>query len=258
MHSTLPDSTMPANELVLSDVCFSADDKTIIDNASLSIIQSGITVLLGYNGAGKSVLLKLMHGILKPDSGKIVWNEQTLCRTDRSRHAMVFQKPTLLRRSVAANIDYVLKIRNRFSKKARLELLTKVGLSAFEKQPARLLSGGEQQRLALAQALACNPTVLYLDEATASLDPASTVIIEQIVQQQAKAGTKIIMVTHDVAQAKRLAGHIVFVDQGQVVEHSTAADFFAQPQSSVARSYIAGKLNLNPYSIEQQHRTHND
>jgi len=250
-------STGPTNELVLREVCFAADNKTIIDNASLSIVQNGITVLLGYNGAGKSVLLKLMHGILKPDSGNIAWNEQTLCEVDRSRHAMVFQRTTLLRRSVAANVDYALKIRNRFSKKSRRELLAKVGLSALEKQPARLLSGGEQQRLALAQSLACNPTVLYLDEATASLDPASTVIIEEIVQQQAEAGTKIIMVTHDIAQAKRLAQHIVFVDQGHVVEHSSATEFFAKPQSAVAQSYIAGKINLNPYSNEQQQRTHN-
>lgn len=239
-------SPMPASELVLSKVCFATDEKTIIDNASISIIQNGITVLLGYNGAGKSVLLKLMHGILQPDSGKIGWNEQPLGQTDRSRHAMVFQKPTLLRRSVAANVDYVLKIRNRYSIKSRRELLAKVGLSAFEKQPARLLSGGEQQRLALAQALACNPTVLYLDEATASLDPASTAIFEQIVQQQAEAGTKIIMVTHDIAQAKRLAQYIAFVDQGQIVEHSSATEFFEQPQSAVAQDYLVGKLTVQP------------
>jgi len=251
MHSTLP-----ANELVLDRVCFASDQKTIIDNASLSINQNGITVLLGYNGAGKSVLLKLMHGILKPDSGRIAWNEQALRDTDRTRHAMVFQKPTLLRRSVAANIDYVLKIRHRFSKATRQELLSQVGLSVFEKQPARLLSGGEQQRLALAQALACSPTVLFLDEATASLDPASTVIIEQIVQQQAQAGTQVIMITHDIAQAKRLAQHIVFVNQGQVVEHSTASEFFTQPRSTVAQAYIAGKINIDPSSNEQQPRNH--
>ncbi|MCL4126065.1 UNVERIFIED_CONTAM: hypothetical protein GTU68_017404 [Idotea baltica] len=155
---------------------------------------------------------------------------------------MVFQKPVLLRRSTKANIDFVLKQRKLFATATRNALLAKVGLEHKANLPARLLSGGEQQRLALARALASRPHVLFLDEATASLDPASTAIIEQIVSEQAIRGTKIIMVTHDAAQASRLAAHIVFMDAGTVTEHSPTQQFFNAPQSQAAKAYLDGQL----------------
>ncbi|MGI9409269.1 MAG: ATP-binding cassette domain-containing protein, partial [Hyphomicrobiaceae bacterium] len=160
----------------------------------------------------------------------------------RLRQAMVFQRPVLLRRSVAANIDFVLALRGGPSPARRDALLDHVGLAARARQPARLLSGGEQQRLTLARALATEPDVLFLDEPTANLDPASVLMIEDIVTAAHANGTKIIFVTHDIAQARRLGGDIVFLDAGRVVEHRVADEFFGSPETETARAYLDGRL----------------
>ena len=160
---------------------------------------------------------------------------------------MVFQKPVLLRRSVAANIDFVLRGRSlaRADRRARRDdLLARVGLADRARQPARLLSGGEQQRLALARALAIRPQVLFLDEPTASLDPASVQTIEAIVLDASRAGTKVIFVTHDIGQARRLAGDVVFLHRGVVAEHRAAKEFFAGPASEAALAYLSGRIVL--------------
>ncbi|WP_369796047.1 ATP-binding cassette domain-containing protein [Puniceibacterium sp. IMCC21224] len=199
---------------------------------------------MGPNGAGKSLLLRLLHGLIVPQSGSVLWDGAPLDSATRARQAMVFQKPVLLRRSVAANVDFVLRARGRRDRAARDALLARVGLSDHAAQPARLLSGGEQQRLALARALAVQPEVLFLDEPTASLDPASALMIEEIARNIRDQGTKLVFITHDIGQARRLADDVVFVARGQAAEHTPARQFFDQPTSEAARAYLAGRLVL--------------
>ncbi len=216
----------------------------LIDGLDISIQAGTLTVVMGANGAGKSLLLRLLHGMLTPTAGQVLWGGQTLSDDLRMRQAMVFQRPVLLRRSVAANIRFVLKLRKGAAAKTVKQVLKDAGLEARAHQPARLLSGGEQQRLNLARALALEPQVLFLDEPTASLDPASTAAIEDVVRSAHARGTKIIFVTHDIGQARRLAGDVVFLDRGRLTEHTPASRFFDSPVSGAARDYLAGRLVL--------------
>ncbi len=221
--------------------------KTLVNIDKLSLDPRSVTVVMGPNGAGKSLFLRLIHGLIPPTSGWISWGEVARGEATRSTQAMVFQKPVLLRRSVAANIDFVLRHRagSKAERRARRdELLMRVGLETTSEQPARLLSGGEQQRLALARALATRPKVLLLDEATASLDPASVQMIEQIVLTASVEQTKIIFVTHDMGQARRLADDVAFLHHGNLVEHRPATDFFTNPTSEAAKAYLAGRIVL--------------
>lgn len=229
-------------QLSLVNIMFNVKNKPILQEVSLRLPATGVSAILGFNGAGKSVLLKIMHGIIAPSNGEVLWNDQPIDSNARTQQAMVFQKPVLLRRSVKANIDFALKQRGAHSTTQREDLLKQVSLEHKASQAARLLSGGEQQRLALARALAYKPKVLFLDEATASLDSASTAIIETIVRDQSNAGTKIIMVTHDAAQAARLASDIVFIHDGKVAEHTSSSSFFSHPHSAPAQAYLDGRL----------------
>ncbi len=218
------------------------DGRHLIDNLDLTIHSHAVTVILGANGSGKTLLLRLLHGLITPHAGTIRWGGEDLTKAVRLRQAMVFQRPVLLRRSVAANIDFALALRGHRSPDRRDALLDHVGLAARAGQSARQLSGGEQQRLALARALATEPDVLFLDEPTANLDPASVLMIENIVTAAHRSGTKIIFVTHDIAQARRLGGDIVFLDGGRVIEHRAAEDFFAAPATESAQAYLDGRL----------------
>jgi tungstate transport system ATP-binding protein len=218
--------------------------RRLIDGIDLTLASDGFTAVMGPTGAGKSLLLRLLHGLLEPTAGEIRWGGAPMSQALRLRQAMVFQKPVLLRRSVAANIDFVLRLKGNDSQERRDEILAQVGLSDHARQPARLLSGGEQQRLALARALAVDPEVLFLDEPTASLDPASVLMIEDIVSGAQARGTKIIFITHDVGQAKRLADEVVFVNRGRLVEHTPARRFFTDPSSEVAQAYLEGRIVL--------------
>lgn len=218
--------------------------KQLVDNVDLNLDAGTITIIMGPNGAGKSLLLRLLHGMIAPTSGSVTWSGAALSEAMRRRQAMVFQRPVLLRRSVAANIDFVLGLRGPADTTKRDLILEHVGLLGHAKQPARLLSGGEQQRLALARALAIEPDVLFLDEPTASLDPASTLRIEEIVQGAQQRGTKIVFITHDFGQAKRLAGDIVFMHRGRVLEHAPAKQFFEKPQTAQGEDFLAGRIVL--------------
>lgn len=230
--------------LTVSGLCFAAGGRRLIDGMDLTLADSGTTVIMGPNGAGKSLLIRLLHGLLIPQAGHIKWNGQSAGDATRARQAMVFQKPVVLRRSVAANMDFVLKLRGRADAGVRDNLLSEAGLLDKARQPARALSGGEQQRLAMVRALASQPEVLFLDEPTASLDPASVQMIEALVANARKAGVKVLMVTHDQGQARRLAQDVVFIHHGRVTEHSPAATFFDQPVSVQAQDYLAGKIVL--------------
>jgi len=218
--------------------------RRLVDGVDLTLLPGAITVLMGPNGAGKSLLLRLLHGMIEPTAGTVRWAGQAPGEAVRRRQAMVFQRPVLLRRSVAANIDFALKLRGGGTSEARRAALDHVGLAALADRPARLLSGGEQQRLALARALALKPEVLFLDEPTASLDPASVLLIETIVREAHAAGTKVVFVTHDVGQARRLADEVVFIHRGRVREQTGAGQFFDRPASREAQDYLAGRIVL--------------
>ena len=215
-----------------------------INNINMAIKSDNLTVVMGENGAGKSLLLRLLHGMIIPTHGTILWNGVQMNDSIRKQQAMVFQRPVLLRRSVAANIDFVLRLKGLKDNDYRDEILENVGLLQFYNKPARTLSVGEQQRLALARSLATDPAIIFLDEPTASLDPSSTLAIEKIVTGAHKNGTKIIFITHNLGQARRIADDVVFLHKGQLVEHSPAITFFDNPTSEAAKAYLEGRILL--------------
>ncbi len=225
-------------------VSYQAGGRHLITSLDLEISSPGITMVMGPNGAGKSLLLRLIHGLIQPTAGAISWGGKPVGPDVQRHQALVFQKPVLLRRSVADNVDFALQINGKPDPDRRNALLEKVGLLALANQPARRLSGGEQQRLALARALITEPKVLLLDEPTASLDPASVMTIEQIVREAGSNATKVIFVSHDIAQSRRLADDVVFMHQGRVAEHATAETFFNSASSQAARDFIAGRIVL--------------
>jgi tungstate transport system ATP-binding protein len=235
----------PAADLpvVLQDVSFRTRDVTILDRVSLWLTPGAPTVLIGPNGAGKTTLLRVAMGLIEPTSGQVSWGGRA--KVPPTRRAIVFQRPVMLRRSTAANIEYALAsagvARSRWPARVA-ELLDIVGIPGLGARPARRLSGGEQQRLALARALARDPEVLFLDEPTASLDPAATKAIEDVIRAVVARGIKVVMSTHDLGEAKRLAGEIVLMHRGRVIENGPAAEFFDGPKSQEARRFIAGDL----------------
>lgn len=235
----MPDSLLP---LDVRNLRFCVNQKPLLSEINLRIDNPGISVILGPNGAGKSLLIRILHGLLKPDRGSIEWNGRGLDQAIRKQQAMVFQKPVLLRRSVEANIQFVLKNRPESGRVDCDRILRRAELIEQRHQPARLLSGGEQQRLALVRALATLPKVLFLDEPTANIDPLSTLSIENQLSEARDRGIKLILVTHDIAQAQRLASDVLFMHGGSVLEHADARVFFAKPESEAARAFIQGEL----------------
>ena len=230
--------------LTVRDLRFDAGGQALIKDLSFTLLPGTRTVVLGHNGSGKSLLLRLCHGLLTPTDGRVVWGGP-FAKEARKRQAMVFQRPVMLRRSAAANIDYALALRG-FSgndRKRRLsEALRNTGLSELAARPARVLSGGEQQRLALARAWSLEPEVLFLDEPTANLDPAASRAVERIIDAIHASGTKIIMTTHDLGQARRLADEVMFLHGGRLVERSPAEAFFEKPRTDTADAFMRGEL----------------
>jgi tungstate transport system ATP-binding protein len=230
--------------LILEDVSFAAAGRQIIERVSCEFAAGPRTVILGPNGSGKSVLMRLCHGLLTPTSGRIVWRGSRDEGRPRSQ-AMVFQRPVMLRRAALANVTYGLALagvpKARRDDRAR-EVLDAVGLSPVANRAARVLSGGEQQKLALARAWALEPEVLFLDEPTANLDPGATREVERIVDQIHASGTKIVMTTHNLGQARRLADEILFISAGRLADHAPVERFFAQPSTAEAAAFIKGEL----------------
>ena len=230
--------------LLLDNVSFVAGGRAIIDRVSCELAMGPRTVILGPNGSGKSVLMRLCHGLLAPTSGRIVWQGSRDDGRPRAQ-AMVFQRPVMLRRAAHANVTYGLKLagvaKGERDERAR-NVLEAVGLNTVADRPARVLSGGEQQKLALARAWALDPEVLFLDEPTANLDPGATREVERIVDQIHASGTKIVMTTHNLGQARRLADEILFMSAGRLADHAPVERFFAQPSTGEAAAFIKGEL----------------
>jgi len=226
--------------LRLADVSYVAGGRKIIDGVSLALEAGSSTIVLGANGAGKSVLMRIMHGLLAPSTGRVEWTGTRA----RQRQAMVFQRPVMLRRTALANVRYALDASGVAADRERLarDALAEVGLARVAGRPARVLSGGEQQRLALARAWALHPEVLFLDEPTANLDPAATREIEAVIKAFDVSGTKIVMSTHSLGQARRLGDEVIFLHQGRVAERAPAEVFFKQPASAEAAAFIRGEL----------------
>ena len=235
-------ATLP---LHVRELVFEINGVRVLDGVNLDIPAAGCTAILGYNGAGKSVLLRLLHGLLTPTSGAIEWSGDFEPEQVAQRQAMVFQSPVLLRRSVEANIRYALTKRG-FKGHDRVsqieQALEQTNLVDIRQRHARVLSGGERQRVAIARALAVKPEVVFLDEPTASLDPAATIVIENILRGATNGGCKLIAVTQSVGQALRLADDIVFMHRGKVIEHTQRDEFLKAPKSAVARAFVEGKL----------------
>jgi len=235
----------PSTDLPIrfEDVTVSAGPLTILDRVSLTLSRGAPTVLVGPNGAGKTTLLRVAMGLVSPTQGRITWGDRE--SVPPLRRAIVFQRPVMLRRTVSGNVRYALRAAGipRAELQSRIgEALALVGLDHMAHRPARRLSGGEQQRLALARALARDPAVLFLDEPTASLDPAGTKAVEDVIRVASERDIKIVMSTHDTGEARRLAGEIVLLHRGRVVEASEASTFFNAPQTSEAKKFLAGEL----------------
>ena len=234
----MPNSLTPIR---INDLRLVKGERALLDGVNLTIDHPGVTVIMGPNGAGKSLLLRCLHGLISPDRGRIALGPLTVSGS-RSRQAMVFQQPVLLRRTALQNLAFAAPELAKKTPQRLFEALASVNLGDRADQPARMLSGGEQQRLALARALLSKPDLLLLDEATASLDPASVLLIESLVKAQSAQGTKVILVSHDQSQARRMADEIVFISSGRVAEQSPAEQFFSAPQTPVAQAYLAGEI----------------
>jgi tungstate transport system ATP-binding protein len=240
MSMRAPSSDLP---IVFAEAGIFVEGVAILDNISLVLAPGAPTVLIGPNGSGKTTLLRVAMGLIPLTHGRISWGSHE--GSTPMRGAILFQHPTMLRRSVAGNIRYALaaaNVRRAARRERSAELLALVGLDRLGSRPARRLSGGERQRLALARSLAREPTVLFLDEPTASLDPAATKSMEDIIRSVAARGVKVVLSTHDLGEARRLAGDIVLLYRGRVIETGPAADFFTKPRSAEARKFVAGEL----------------
>jgi tungstate transport system ATP-binding protein len=224
---------------------FAAGGQTLIHGIDLEITPRKRTLVMGANGSGKSLLLRLLHGLLTPSAGEVLWRGHAPDRAARRAQAMVFQRPVMLRRSVLANLNFALKVHGlsgRDRTNRAQEALEMARLSDLATHPARVLSGGEQQRLAVARALVCEPDLLFLDEPTSSLDPASTQMIEDLVNAAHKRGVTIVMVTHDLGQARRMGDEVIFLHAGRVAERGPLDQVLGAPRSEAARAWTQGRL----------------
>jgi len=229
--------------LTLKNVTYYSGGKQLL-KCNVTISEGPNTMVLGPNGAGKSIFLRVCHGLLKPTEGQVEWTGKEK-DANNPNQAMVFQKPIMLQRTAEANLAYGLKLRKATKdviKQRVSQVLQRVGLTEAAKQLATSLSAGEQQRLALGRAWVLEPDVLFLDEPTANLDPGSTAEVEIIIQEIKKSGTKIVMTTHDLGQARRLGGDIIFLYGGTLKEHSPAEKFFDSPKTKEARAFLNGEI----------------
>ncbi|WMS41014.1 ATP-binding cassette domain-containing protein [Acuticoccus sp. MNP-M23] len=215
--------------------------RNILGPVDLTLGGEGATALIGPNGAGKTTLLRLIHGLARPHGGTVRW----AAADAEKRQALVFQAPILLRRTVCANIAYPLRLKGVAAGDAALQAASwakRIGLGDHLARPATALSGGEAQKLALARALITAPDLLLLDEPTASLDGRAKREIEAIVGAAITEGTRVIIATHDMGQAARLANEVIFLFHGEVHETGPAEPFFRAPQTPAAAAFLRGDI----------------
>ena len=219
--------------------------RVILGPISWDLAGKGITVLMGPNGSGKTSFLRAMHGLERINQGSLHWS--AALKAVRERQSFVFQTPILMRRSVLDCIAYPLlldKIPRTEARRRAAEAAARVGLGALLDQPAQVISGGEKQKLALARALVRGPELLFLDEPCANLDGRSTREIEAILCDARDAGTRIVMSTHNLGQARRLADDILFLYNGQLVEAGPKTTLLEAPATSEMAAFINGDLLL--------------
>jgi tungstate transport system ATP-binding protein len=219
--------------------------RRILDGIDIEVGGTGLLVLIGPNGAGKSLLVRVLAGLVAPTAGQVTWAGSAPDRRRASRIGFVFQRPVLLRRSALANVEYALALagvaRAERGGQARAAL-ERARLAHLAHAPARVLSGGEQQLLALARALATGPDILILDEPTSHLDPSATVAIEGLVAAARSEGTRVVLITHDLGQARRLADEIAFLNHGRIIERTPSAVFLARPATAQAQAFVRGEI----------------
>ncbi len=240
MTETASTSLLP---LHLRKACAERAGKQVAGPIDLVIEGRGLTTIIGPNGAGKTSLLKMLHGLLPLASGELSW--KGAAPRPRAGQGFVFQTPVMLRRSVIENLTYPLRLHGIAKAQARAAAahwLAKVGLTGMSEHPARGLSGGERQKLALARALIRAPELLLLDEPCANLDGAATHAIEKILRDARAEGTRIVMTTHDLGQARRLADDVLFIFRGKIHEKGAAEGFFAAPETPEARAFLKGDI----------------
>lgn len=229
--------------LTLTDAQVKRRGKSILGPVSLELPASGFTIVIGPNGAGKTTLLKVLHGVERLSHGSLSWSLPEA--EARQAQAYVFQSPIMLRRSVAQNLAYPLQLINMPKPQIARQVVKwagRIGLSEMLDRPATRLSGGEKQKLALGRALIRTPAVVFLDEPCANLDARSTREIEGLLLQAHAAGTRIIMTTHDLGQARRLATDVLFLLHGQVHDRGSADAFLTSPATPEARAFLEGDI----------------
>ncbi len=217
--------------------------KVLVGPVDLTLSAQGTTIVIGPNGAGKTSFLRMLHGIARMSEGSVTWACAAI--EARSRQAFVFQQPVMMRRSVLGNLAYPLRLKGVSRAQARgqaAQAAEDVGLDQMLGRPAHFLSGGERQKLALARALITKPDVLFLDEPCSSLDGRATREIEAILMRAASAGTRLIMSTHDMGQARRLATEVLFLLNGKLHETGPAPQFFTDPSTDAARAFLNGDI----------------
>jgi tungstate transport system ATP-binding protein len=233
-----PVSDLPAT---LSAVTVVVGRRPILDGISTTVAAGPPTAVVGPNGSGKTTLLRILAGLLSPTMGSVSWAGRPEVAPER--RALVFQRPVMLRRSVAANVAFALSGVSTAERHARVDgALDRTGLGSLRERPARRLSGGEQQRVALARALVRDPDLLLLDEPGNNLDPAAAKAVEAIIADAAASGIKVVMATHDLGQARRLAGDVLFLVGGRLLEHAPAEAFFAAPATPQGAAFLRGDL----------------
>jgi tungstate transport system ATP-binding protein len=226
---------------------FERRGRRILDGIDIEIEGRGTLVLIGPNGAGKSVLLRVLAGLVEPTAGRVTWAGSAPDRRRAPRIGFVFQRPVLLRRSAIANVEYALAIagvaRGDRTQRA-LAAMERARLTHLVHAPARVLSGGEQQLLSIARALATEPEILILDEPASNLDPSATTAIESLIDDVRSEGTRVVLITHDLGQLRRLADEVAFLHHGRIIERTSRAAFLAKPQSAAAQAFLRGEIVL--------------